>query len=157
MPHTSFATWEPTAENDDDQPIFTDAVTPRRELTPKHEAEPLPLVIARDSAGVAISDLGRPAGGPAHELVPRGGDEPGFAQIFVNVGRRDGARTGDFQRMLEASGLSPADLGRVRVRDRNSFVSVKKEVLDRAVAAFAGQVIGGRALVAEPARPREAE
>jgi ATP-dependent RNA helicase DeaD len=157
VPHTSFATWEPTAENDDDQPIFTDAVTPRRESTPKHVAEPLPLVIARDSAGVAITDPGRPAGGLANELSPRGGDEPGFAQIFVNVGRRDGARTGDFQRILEASGLSPADLGRVRVRDRNSFVSVKKEVLDRAVAAFAGQVIGGRALVAEPARPREAE
>jgi len=73
------------------------------------------------------------------------------------VGRRDGARAGDFQRMLEASGLLPADMGVVRIRDRNSFVSVKKGVLDRAVAALAGQVLGGRALIAEPARPREAE
>jgi ATP-dependent RNA helicase DeaD len=130
VPHASFRTWEPTAENDDDLPIFTesdatDIATPR---DPTVRKEPSPTSV----------------------------DEPGFAQIFVNVGRRDGARAGDLQRLLEASGLAPADTGRIRVRERNSFVSVKKEVLDRAVAAFVGQVIGGRALVAEPARSREA-
>jgi ATP-dependent RNA helicase DeaD len=147
VPHTSFATWEPTAETDDDQPIFTDPATPRR--------EPLPIVIARDTAGVAISEKVPAANTQAR--VSRSGEEPGFAQIFVNVGRRDGVRASDFQRLLEAAGLTPGDLGPVRVRDRNSFVSVKKEVLDRAVAAFAGQVLGGRALVAEPARAREVE
>jgi len=83
-------------------------------------------------------------------------DEAMFAQIFVNVGRRDGARPGDLQRLLEAAGLLPGDTGPIRVRERNSFVSVRKNVLERAVAAFVGQVIGGRAVAAEPARAREA-
>jgi ATP-dependent RNA helicase DeaD len=83
------------------------------------------------------------------------GDEAGFAQIFVNVGRRDGARPGDLQRLLDAAGLEPEQTGRIRVRERNSFISVRKELLERAVAAFAGQVIGGRPVVAEPARARE--
>jgi ATP-dependent RNA helicase DeaD len=166
VPHTSFATWEPTAENDDDRPIFSEPATPRR--------EPLPRVIARDSTGVpiavplavssardAVSHDGPSAAPPKRGPSRDGGasasdDEPGFAQIFVNVGRRDGAKAGDLQRLLEASGLAAADMGRIRVRDRNTFVSVKKEILDRAVAAFAGQVIGGRTLIAEPARSREA-
>jgi ATP-dependent RNA helicase DeaD len=84
-------------------------------------------------------------------------DETGFAQVFVNVGRRDGARTGDFERLLEGGGLGRGDTGRIRVRERNTFVSVRKEVVGLAVAAFAGQVIGGRQVIAEPARPRETE
>jgi ATP-dependent RNA helicase DeaD len=82
-------------------------------------------------------------------------DETGFAQIFVNVGRRDGARPADLQRLLEAAGLVREDTGPIRVRERNSFVSVKRNLLERAVTAFVGHVIGGRAVVAEPARAKE--
>ena len=42
----------------------------------------------------------------------------------------------------------------IRVRDRMSFVSVKKEAFERAVAALSGQVLGGRTVVAELARGR---
>jgi hypothetical protein len=35
-----------------------------------------------------------------------------------------------------------------------SFISVKKEVFERAVAALTGQVMGGRTVVAELARGR---
>jgi ATP-dependent RNA helicase DeaD len=78
-----------------------------------------------------------------------------FAQIFVNVGRRDGARAEDFQKLLEEGGGIPhAETGQIRVRDRMTFVSVRREHLDRAIAAFSGQVIGGRNVVAELARTR---
>jgi hypothetical protein len=40
------------------------------------------------------------------------------------------------------------------VRDRNTFVTVKRELAEKAIAALLGQVIGGRTLVAEVARPR---
>jgi len=71
----------------------------------------------------------------------------------VNVGRREGARPGDFQRILEeGAGLPKADTGAIRVRERNTFISVRKASLDKAVAALAGQVIGGRTVIAEPAR-----
>jgi ATP-dependent RNA helicase DeaD len=82
-------------------------------------------------------------------------DETGFAQIFVNVGRRDGARPADLQRLLEAAGLLREETGPIRVRERNSFVSVKRNAIDRAVNAFAGQVLGGRQVVAEPARAKD--
>lgn len=158
MPHAEFATWEPTAETDDDQPIFTEPATPRRERAgrssaeaprPARREEPLPTVIARDAGGVPIEELGAPSDRPVPD------EDADFAQIFVNAGRRDGAKAGDFHRLLETSGVPSSEVGRIRVRERNSFVSVKKETLERAVAALAGQVVGGRTLIAEPARPRE--
>jgi ATP-dependent RNA helicase DeaD len=72
----------------------------------------------------------------------------------VNVGRRDGAHTSDFQRLLSDASLPPEDTGRIRIRDRNTFVSVRKEHLARAIEAFAGKVIGGRNVLAEPAKQR---
>jgi ATP-dependent RNA helicase DeaD len=82
-------------------------------------------------------------------------DDPDFAQIFLNVGRRDGARASDIQRVLtEGAGLPPEDTGRIRVRDRNTFVSVRKVSFEKALAAFAGQIIAGRNVIAEPAKQR---
>jgi ATP-dependent RNA helicase DeaD len=136
VPHASFATWEPPVEKDDDQPIFTEPSAAPRVARPA--PPPLPGTSVQDVPTAAV-------------------DETGFAQVFVNVGRRDGARTGDFERLLEGGGLGRGDTGRIRVRERNTFVSVRKEVVGLAVAAFAGQVIGGRQVIAEPARPRETE
>ncbi len=87
---------------------------------------------------------------------PREADEGAdFVQIFVNVGKRDGAAPTDLQRMLtENAGIDRKDTGRIRVRDRNSFVSVRKGDLDKALAAFVGQVFGGRSVIAERARDR---
>ncbi|WP_394820572.1 DEAD/DEAH box helicase [Pendulispora albinea] len=82
-------------------------------------------------------------------------DERNFARIFVNVGRRDGVGPLDFHRMLfEGAGLSQKDVGPIHVRDRISFVSVRREWLDKSVSALAGQIVGGRSIVAEPARER---
>jgi ATP-dependent RNA helicase DeaD len=86
---------------------------------------------------------------------PEPAEDPSFAQIFVNVGRRDGARAGDLQKLLEEkAGISRDETGRIRVRDRMTFVSVKKELIDKAIAALGGQIIGGRTVVAEPARAK---
>jgi ATP-dependent RNA helicase DeaD len=127
-PHASFATWEPPMERDDDAPILP---------------------------GVTVHDTDAPPPPVAPSRPSRDDDEveEGFAQIYVNVGRRDGVRPGDFVRLLEGSGrLERGDTGRIRIRDRNSFVSVKKEQLERAVAALTGQTLGGRAVTAEPAK-----
>jgi ATP-dependent RNA helicase DeaD len=79
---------------------------------------------------------------------------PGFVQLFVNVGKREGLRPSDLQTMLTDKGIATEDTGRIRVRDRMTFISVRKEVLDRVVTALTGQVVGGRAVVAELARGR---
>jgi ATP-dependent RNA helicase DeaD len=81
-------------------------------------------------------------------------DVESVAQLFVNVGTREGARPSDLQGLLSAAGIPPADIGAIRVRDRNTFIALRKGVVDRAVAALSGQVIGGRTVMAELARAR---
>jgi ATP-dependent RNA helicase DeaD len=84
---------------------------------------------------------------PAHD--------PTFAEIFVNLGRRDGVNASDFQRVLsEVAAISRAETGKIRVRDRSSFVSVKRELLDRAVSALNGANFSGKVAQAQPARAR---
>jgi ATP-dependent RNA helicase DeaD len=77
-----------------------------------------------------------------------------FVQVFINVGTRDGVRQADVQKLLAQLGLAPDDIRGIRVRDRMSFVGVRKEQLARVTATLSGQVIGGRRLVAELARVR---
>ncbi len=82
-------------------------------------------------------------------------NDPTFAEIFVNLGHRDGVSASDFQRVLtELAHISRAETGRIRVRDRSSFVSVKRELLDKAVTVLNGANILGKVAQAEPARAR---
>lgn len=83
------------------------------------------------------------------EEAPLGAD---FVQMFVNVGKREGVRASDLQKLLSDKGVAAEDTGRIRVRDRMSFVPVKKTAFDRAVAALSGNVMGGRTVVAELAK-----
>ncbi len=47
--------------------------------------------------------------------------DPSFAEIFVNIGRRDGVSASDFQRVLtDVAEISRAETGKIRVRDRSS-------------------------------------
>lgn len=78
-----------------------------------------------------------------------------FAEIFVNIGRQDGVTASDLQRVLtETAEISRADTGRIRVRDRSSFVSVKRDHLTKALAALNGASFSGKVAQAEPARAR---
>jgi ATP-dependent RNA helicase DeaD len=143
VPHASFATWEPAPEQDDDRPILPEAHAPSAR-TP-HDIPPADLP--------GFTESRAPSGREPRE---REEDEPGFSQVFVNVGRREGVKPGDFVRLLEAAGIARTDAGRIKIRDRNSFVSVRTEVLDRAVAALVGHSLGGRTTNAEPAKRAQA-
>lgn len=82
-------------------------------------------------------------------------DDASLSNIFLNVGRRDGVNPEDLQRLLaDAGGIPQSETGNIRVRDRITFVTVKKELADRAIKALAGQVVGGRTVIAEPARDK---
>ena len=84
-------------------------------------------------------------------------DGEGFAVVFVDVGRRDGARPADFQRVLrDRGGISRRETGRIRVRDKHALVSVRREVLVRAIEALTGAELGGKSARAEQARDRTA-
>jgi ATP-dependent RNA helicase DeaD len=123
--------WEPPAEADDEEPILA---APQGEEPSEDVTAPVP----RESP----------------EAASRGDGPPGFVQLFVNVGKREGVRASDLQKLLTDKGIAPEDTARIRVRDRMTFVSVRKEIFDQAVAALAGETIAGRKIVAELARGR---
>ncbi len=140
--HADFATWQPPEEEGDDEPI----------LGPPRSASRAP-VIAQEPSPQGPP----PHASPAHsQPAPQGDDE--MAEIFVNVGRREGARASDFVRALsDRDGIEKSQIGRIRVRERNTFVSVHKSVGQKAVALLTGAMIAGKSASAEPARERSDE
>ena len=116
--------------------------------SPPEEADDEAPLIQRDKA-----DRGAPRPEAREGEAPVGE----VATVFVNSGRRDGLRALDLLRLLEErGGVAQDDVGRIRIRDRNTFFDVKPSVLDKALEAIKGATVGGRTLNAEPARAREA-
>ncbi|HTQ41368.1 MAG TPA: DEAD/DEAH box helicase [Polyangiaceae bacterium] len=112
------------------------------------ESEAPPPPRAETASAARARDEAHPARAETDE-APLSAD---FVQMFVNVGKREGVRASDLQKLLTDKGIAPEETGRIRIRDRMSFVPVKKTAFDRAVAALAGHVIGGRTIVAELAK-----
>jgi ATP-dependent RNA helicase DeaD len=142
-PVSSYTSWEPPQEEDDERPILGEE---------EDTTSPLPRYTVEGDA----PDEGHKRG--ETDRGERDGDrresEEGFVQLFVNVGKREGVRASELQRMLTDKGLGEQEIGRIRVRDRMSFIGVKREAFERAAAALSGQVVGGRTIVAELARGR---
>lgn len=83
---------------------------------------------------------------------PAGND---YAEIFVSIGRRDGVRSSDLQELLvDHIGLGKDDVKRIRVRERNAFISVRKSEAQRAIDGISKASWGNRSLTAEIARER---
>jgi ATP-dependent RNA helicase DeaD len=80
-------------------------------------------------------------------------DVGAIREIFVNVGRRDGAKPSDFQSLLEKHGIS-GEADYIRVRHSHAFVGVRGDMIERAVAALNGAQIAGQTASAELARRR---
>jgi ATP-dependent RNA helicase DeaD len=128
--HADFATWQPPEEEGDDQPILAAAgqAAAPRDRGPSRSADP-----ATPS----------PAPSPIADL----------AEVFINVGRRDGARAADVARVLtERAGMASEDVKRIRVRERNAFVSVHKDDVAKVIAALSGAPLGNKTALAELAR-----
>jgi ATP-dependent RNA helicase DeaD len=141
-PVASFTRWQPPREADDDKPIL------RSPLDAHDPSSRLP--------GITISEPGREsppsrADRPELSQEPDRGDDHTL-QLFVNVGKRDGVRASDLQKLLSDRGVAVDPAAGIRMRDRMTFVRVPKELFDDAVSALSGQVLGGRTLVAELAR-----
>ena len=75
------------------------------------------------------------------------------AKLYVSLGKRDDVSAGELNRLFIDVGGVPADqVGRIRVRDRHSFVFLPREVADAAVAALNGTTQRDRELIVEFAR-----
>jgi len=88
------------------------------------------------------------------EREPRAfGPDDAYTNLFLNVGKRDGVKVVDLLRLFESqAGLGKEQLGRIRIRDRHSFVAVPKDATERAIAQLTGFEHAGRALAVEVAR-----
>jgi hypothetical protein len=120
-------------------------------------AAPAPLAPPAETESKPQASLATPAE-PAGDRANAGDFAPareGIAEIYVSIGRRDGARPSDIQTILEQSGLLAEQTDYIRVRQRNTFVGVKTEYLEKAVAALNGAAIAGKPAFAEPARQRD--
>jgi ATP-dependent RNA helicase DeaD len=113
--------------------------TPRREVPSRPHAAAVP--VSAEASG--DEDADEPTNGE--------GDE-NLAEIYVNVGRRDGAKPSDIQAALQGAGLSDDETDYIRVRHRHAFVGVKPELVDKALGALNGATIAGKKASAERAR-----
>ncbi|MBI5162092.1 MAG: DbpA RNA binding domain-containing protein [Micrococcales bacterium] len=73
--------------------------------------------------------------------------------LYVNVGRRDGVRAAELARIVrERTGLADGDIGKVRVRQRHTFVGIRTDRLEHAMSTLAGTPWGDRTISVEPAK-----
>jgi hypothetical protein len=70
------------------------------------------------------------------------------------VGRRDRVSEDALMELLSKGDVPPDQVLGIRVRDRMTFLTVKRDFADRSTLALAGHELGGRTLVAELARDR---
>jgi len=76
-----------------------------------------------------------------------------LAEVFVNVGRKDGVTAADLRATLtERAGLSDDDIRYVRVKFKHSFVGIPKQCSEASLEALNGATLGEREVLAEPAR-----
>jgi ATP-dependent RNA helicase DeaD len=120
----------------------SEAVEPTR---PAGEVDPVAAapVVTLERNG---SDVSEAVAASSEDALPEG-----VAEIYVSVGRRDGAKPSDYETLLERAGLS-AQTDYVRVRHRHAFVGVKSEHFVAALAALQGATIAGKRAEAERAR-----
>jgi hypothetical protein len=112
--------------------------------------EPSPLLAVSDRVRTAErKEENRPLPGEASEGAASA-DE--IVELYASVGRRQGAKPSDYERLLEARGVPTDTVVYVRVRHRNAFVAVHRKELERVLSALEGATIAGRTVKAELSR-----
>ena len=148
----------PTPTRTDGAPEAAPAAAPKATPDPKPERRPEPP--RRQESREKRAPRALRTAEPRTESSAHANDEPDLetpnvgdvAEIYVSVGRRDGAKPSDIQAVLESAGVGEDEVGYVRVRHRHAFVGVKGEALERALGALHGAMIANRKATAEPAR-----
>jgi len=80
---------------------------------------------------------------------------PHLAELYVNVGRRDGASEDTlYDALLERAGIRSDEIASVDLRQNNCYVRLHPSLLDRAAQSLTGTTLVGRQVLAERARPR---
>lgn len=117
------------------------------------------------SEGNAVAQAAPVESSPRSNEGPRGRDRtpdsderknPDATELFVNVGRKDGAKASDFYTLLrDRAGVTIDDTDYVNVRQRHTFIGIRRDLAERALGALNGATIAGREATAEPSRSRQ--
>jgi ATP-dependent RNA helicase DeaD len=162
------------------RPVIESEPEPRRDArpAPRSESRSEGRSMSREPRGDGRSESRRPPRERVRER-PRPSDEPRAqselplddtadndagvdldrerVRLFVGVGRRDGARAGALSRLLrDDCGLAGEEIGRIRVRDKHTFVEVDPGRADHVVTTLNGRDYEGRPLLVEVARAQSA-
>ena len=87
--------------------------------------------------------------------------EEGMARLFVSMGRTSGLRPGDLVGAITATtGISGQDLGAIEIKERVSFIEVKKAAESEILSSMGRSEVRGRSVEIKKAVPfteREAD
>jgi ATP-dependent RNA helicase DeaD len=82
-----------------------------------------------------------------------GARESGMTRLFINIGRKDNVRPGDFVGAIAGeTGLSGNLIGNIKILEAFSFVEVPSEQADNVINALNSSNIKGKRVNAEPAK-----
>src|SRR5207344_2228259 len=110
-----------------------------------------------EDLNVRVSVREREPAGRHRERIPIGGDRlsrpsfsPGngdFVKLFVNLGTKDGFYKASFlQFILDMSELDKAVLGRIDMKEMNSWIEVEKNAAHQMIKALDGKKYKGRSI-----------
>jgi len=118
------------------------------ESTPRKQARAKPLIAVDGELLPADAN-----GADEAEHEPHESTEPLEGLLYLNLGKRDGLRVQEVARLLRDScELSRGQIGRIRVRDRYTFVDVPEGRLDGIIETLSGQVVHDKPLAPERAK-----
>ena len=135
------------------EPKMEPKTEPKAEVRTERKAEPKAEPKAVEAAPAAAPPAHTDKAEAPSEETRRRDEEEGFTRLYVNLGRKDGMRVGDLNEMFqEDAGLTRDEVGRIRLRDKHSFVSVPEAKVDAVLAALIDIEVDGRELKVEVAK-----
>jgi ATP-dependent RNA helicase DeaD len=132
---------------------------PRDRRRHEEEGPTVPPRVPRERATEAVPGEASGAADGARDLAPSSSDHEkksvSATELFVNIGRKDGAKASDFYAVLEdRAGVTIDDTDYVNVRQRHTFIGIRRDLAERALGALNGATIAGKSATAEPSRSR---
>jgi ATP-dependent RNA helicase DeaD len=120
---------------------------PRERLAARARPEPVPAERTGDPL---------PEGADADDAEALAGELPGdqpSAVLYLDIGRRDGARVSEIARLMREVGeLHRSEVGRIRIRDRHTFVEVPDDKVEQLLVKLKGQALHDKTLSPERAK-----
>jgi len=90
----------------------------------------------------------------SHGYHDTGARDHGMTRLFINIGKKDHVRAGDFVGAIAGeAGIPGNSIGNIKILDAFSFVEVPNENADDVINALNSSNIKGKRVNAEPAKP----